>query len=198
MALLRRSRTFAAAATFAGALASLAAAASCILADPPPDLPKPPRHHPIIVKGSVKPSYTKVLSTLPNFEVPVELIDPDTPFSWRVFIDYDPIAQTPPVQTGDEQPTPATIDGGIQYVDFNITDPAPDPSTCHVIELVVALGFNARSAHTPDSNGADSIVWFYSPTGEPNGCPHYDAGGADGAFPDAEADRIFVPEVGGQ
>lgn len=187
-AFVRRTRALSVVATMAACLASLVASASCILADPPPELPKPVRHHPIIIKGSVAPPYTRVLPELPtSFVVPVEILDPDTAYFYNVFVDYDPI-----------NPRPADISSRPQTettLTFNLISSAPDPSNCHSIELVVALGFDPKSQHTPDSNGADSILWWYNPSGDPGHCPQYDAGG-DGAFPDQDA-GIFVPNEGG-
>ena len=95
-AFARRTRTLSVAATIAASIASLVASASCILADPPPELPKPPKHHPIIIKGSVAPPYTRVLPALPSrFVAEVEIIDPDTTYFYNVFIDYDPINPRP-------------------------------------------------------------------------------------------------------
>jgi hypothetical protein len=183
-----RTRTLTIAAVIAGCAATLAAVASCVIADPPPDLPALPRHHPIIVKGSVVPPYGAVLAELPSkFVVPIELIDPETSFEYEVFIDYDgtnprqPADVAPP---GPITPTPSDIDGGIETIEFAIPSTALDPAACHRIELVVALGFDFRFPHTPDANGADSIVWLYNPSGDPGSCPRYDAGGTDGAFPD--------------
>ena len=186
-AFARRTRTLSVAATIAACVAWLVASASCILADPPPELPKPPKHHPIIVKGSVVPPYTRILPELPHsFIVPLEILDPDSSYFYNVFVDYDPISPRPADFTSAPQQS-TTIDFGLS--------PVTDLSTCHSIELVVALGFDPKSQHTPDSNGADSIVWWYNPSGDPGHCPQYDAGG-DGAFPDQDA-GIFVPNEGG-
>jgi hypothetical protein len=185
------------------ALASAAAITSCVLADPPPDLPKPPKHHPIIVKAAVSPPFTQVLAGLPTkLVVPIELIDQDTSFIYEAFVDYDgtdprqgPYYVPPRAIT----PSPSNVDGGITIVEVPIdsADPQLDPSTCHRIELLVALTFDLQAPHTPDEYGADSVVWFYSPSGDPGACPRYDAGGADGAFPDVATDVIFAPPFDG-
>jgi hypothetical protein len=189
-----------AAAIVALALATLALAsaiAACIIADPPPDLPKAPPHHPNIVHSAVVPPATKVIATFPSkFIVPVEVLDPNTPFVFHVFVDYDPLGSRDSfVQTGDKNPDPSTLDGGVSIIDFSID--APDPSSCHVIEIIVALGFNNASPHTPNQYGGDSLVWFYNPSGDPGACPQYDAGSIDGAAPDVQPDRIFVPPTDG-
>jgi len=201
---LRRPRALKIAAAIAGLAASLAAVtsiaanASCVLADPPPDLPKPPKHHPIIVKSSVSPPFTQEQTALPaKYVVPVELIDPDTPsFLYEVFVDFDgsdPGQRPYYITTQPVAPTPSTIDGGITPIEFEITTAPPDPSACHRIELLVAFSFDLAAPHTPDAYGADSIVWFYNPSGDPGRCPLYDAGGADGAAPDQQSDVIFMP-----
>jgi hypothetical protein len=201
---LRRPRALKVIAAIAGIAASLAAVmslaanASCVLADPPPDLPAPAKHHPIIVKSSVSPPYTQVLPALPSrFVVPVELIDPNTPsFLYEVFLDYDgsdPGQRPYYVPTQPVQPSPATVDGGITNIEFEIATAPPDPSSCHRLELLVAFSFDLAAPHTPDAYGADSVVWFYNPSGDPGSCPLFDAGGADGAAPDQQSDVIFMP-----
>jgi hypothetical protein len=201
----RRSRSMKVAAAIAALLASavaMSALASCVLADPPPDLPKPPKHHPIIVKASVSPPYTQVLAELPaKLVVPIELIDTDTSFLYEAFVDYDgsdPRQGPYYVPTKAITPTPATVDGGVTIVEVPLSssDQALDPSVCHRIEVLVALSFDFQAPHTPDEYGADSVVWFYNPSGDPGGCPRYDAGGADGAFPDVASDVIFVTPPG--
>ena len=68
---------------------ALSAIASCILADPAPELPKPASLRPTIVKGSVSPSASEPIGDLPvEFLVPVELADPTRPFEWKVFVDF--------------------------------------------------------------------------------------------------------------
>ena len=193
----RLQRTAAIVAACAATLALGSAIAACIIADPPPDLPKAPRHHPNILHGAVVPPSTKVIATFPSkFIVPVEVIDPNTPFVFNVFVDYDPLGSRESfVLGGSLTPDPSTMDGGVSLVDFSID--APDPSSCHVIEFIVALGFNDKSLHTPDQYGGDSVVWFYNPSGDPGACPQYDAGGIDGAAPDVQPDRIFVPPADG-
>ncbi len=76
-------------------------------------------------------------------------------------------------------------DGGIIAVHFTIDPTLVDPSVCHVIQFIVALGLSQTSLHTPDSNGADEIEWQYAPAGANGGCVTFGAG--DGAFPDGDA-----------
>jgi hypothetical protein len=154
-------------------------AVSCIIADPPADLPKYPPIRPTIVKGSVVPPTDKiVLPPLPTFVVPVELVDPNVTFAWNVFVDFDPIANPLPV-TGDVAlPDPATLDGGVRAISFSLAD-VPEPTRCHTIEFLVARSFSSASPHTPNAPGGDSVSWFYNPSGSIDGCPTYDAGSFD-------------------
>lgn len=180
------------------AAAGAACAVACIVADPPPDIPAPPPQRPTIVHGSVVPPTTQILSTFPpSFVVPIELQDSTQPFAWNVFYDYDPASNTLPHIGGVVVPDTTQVDGGVRIVEFQ-TDP-PSSSSCHVIELIVALSFSFESPHTPDQYGGDSVVWFYNPSGDPAGCPVYDAGGVDGAFPADAADggTLIVPDDGG-
>src|SRR2546428_119104 len=87
-----------------GAAGALAAAA-CVIADPPPDLPAPPLHHPVIVTGSVNPPTTAVLTEIPRrFDVPVEVLTPDREFFYNVFVDYDPVSRPGAVIHSRAQP----------------------------------------------------------------------------------------------
>jgi hypothetical protein len=163
---------------------------ACIVADPPPDIPAPPPHHPTILHGSVVPPTTQVLSDPSaanlTFEVPVELEDPNASFEWNVFVDYDPHLNLSPSFGRRESPDLTQVDGGVRIIEFSITP--PDPSSCHVIEFVVALEFSVGSGHTPDQYGGDTVSWFYNPSGDPGGCATYDAGGLDGAVPSEAGD----------
>jgi len=173
-----------------GTAALLAVAASCVLSDPPPDLVKAQKHHPLIVRSALSPPLNVVLPALPpRFDVTVELIDPNTPsFVYEVFVDYDganPRAQPDFVPNAPLTPSPGTTDGNRASFNFALAESsAPDRSACHRIELLVALSFDLSAPHTPDAYGADSVVWFYNPSGDPTRCPLYDAGSADGALPD--------------
>ncbi|MEI7892665.1 MAG: hypothetical protein WCI05_06215 [Myxococcales bacterium] len=161
--------------------AALLLGLSCVIADPPAELPRPPRRRPTIFHGSVVPPLGQVLGQFPTqFVVPVDVGDPSTSFEWNVFLDYDPVSRPAPVLSGFEE-DPAGMDAGVRVVAFSID--VPDPTACHVIEFMVALTFNRASAHTPDSYGADSTIWLYNPSGLATECPRYDAGGLDGAFP---------------
>jgi hypothetical protein len=156
--------------------------AACVIADPAPEVPVPPPHRPTILHGSVVPPDTAILSQFPlSFEVPVELVDPSQAFEYNVFVD-DVFKFH-----GSVEPDPTLTDAGIRVIPVTLSP--PDPAFCHVIEFIVALHFEGADPHSPDSTGGDSVAWFYNPSGNPGGCPLYDAGGLDGAFPpDGAAD----------
>jgi hypothetical protein len=189
-------------------LSALGALASCIIADPPIDLPAVPERRPIILRDQTVPSPTSILGYFPDsFIVPVE-VDPTATIEARLFVDYD--ALTPDRANasfaGRQVITPAlgTSDAGVRQVTL-LPDELPDmPShdECHVIEAVVAFNFldppfAGQGQHSPDAHGGDSVVWFYSPTGDLADCPHQDGGGIDGAYPDASSDSAPLTPEGG-
>jgi hypothetical protein len=169
---------------------------ACIVADPPPDPPKAAPHRPTIVHEAVWPPTSEMLLALPpNFVIPVDLVDPTSGFVFSFWIDYDPTMPGQPFQGGTK--TPGLSDGG-GFVDVTINTSSLDQpnsgfdrTRCHVFEFVVALAFNGSSQRTPDSNGGDSVVWFYDPSGDGKGCPVLDPN-QDGSFPavDAAPDRV--------
>lgn len=153
---------------------------SCVIAEPPSDLPQLPETRPTILRGSVVPSANAILGRWPQkFTVPVELIDPRVTFQYSVFIDYNPATGE-----GLEAGFPAssefergTQDGRVRTLEIPISTPALD--RCHTIEVIVALRLNttdSRNAHTPLPPGGDSVTWFFSPSGDLSGCPVLDAG----------------------
>ncbi len=152
---------------------------SCIIADPPADLPRYPATRPSIVKGSVFPTTDRVvMPPLPTFIVPVELVDQNATFAWNAFVDFDPVTNPLPVAGGTVVPEPGTIDGGVRAVSFSLADISTQ-TKCHTIEFLVAGSFNSTSPHTPNAPGGDAISWFYNPSGSIDGCPTYDAGRFD-------------------
>jgi hypothetical protein len=162
------------------ALASLLVAASCVIADPPTELPRLPPSRPVIVRGTVVPAVSAILGHWPDkFIVPVELVDPRVTIYYSAFVDYNPA-------TGeglDGRPQASQYDskftqGSIRTLEILITPPSLD--RCHTVEIVVALNVSSftdpRIAHTPPEPGGDSVNWFYSPGGDLAGCPTLDAG----------------------
>lgn len=169
----------------AAAGVGLSALASCILADPPPDLPKPPARHPNIIHAKVTPPADRPLGEFPRngFIVPVELPDPTRTFEWRVFVDFEEFRNPSPVKSGAGGGSAASAD--TQFVSFSVEGLA---SGCHRIEFIAALHFDPSIAHAADATGSDSVTWFYTPSGSLAGCTTYDAGPngpGNGAFNDA-------------
>jgi hypothetical protein len=184
----------------AGAAAAIVArvVAACVIWDPPTDDPAPIHYHPLIETASVVPPSSVVLNELPaTFTVPLEIVDPTASFVYEVFVDFDPLntfRAVPVLPTQNIDPTMDPPDGGIIAVQFSLASLDRthfDPTTCHVIQFVVALGLSKTSFHTPDSNGADEIEWQYAPAGANGGCVTFDAG--DGAFPDGDAAIVVTP-----
>lgn len=169
-----------------GAVGGLAAVLmcqdACIIASDGGDLRRVPATRPTIVHASLVPTTNTVLTEFPVvFLVPVELSDPTVTFFYAAFIDYNPLTGEGLVdQLRDDRFVPGSTqpgsNGRIRDVAVNI--PAPDLTSCHKIEIVVALSFSPgpnTNAHTPDEPGGDIATWFYNPTGY-GACPSLDAG----------------------
>lgn len=171
---------------WAGIALSLPALISCLIAEPPGDLPRVPRRRPVIVQSSLVPPATLVLGTFPEkLIVPVELADPSVSFQWSAFVDFNPKTGQGLVGVDTSTFERANLVEGLRMLEIALPQP-PDLDRCHTIEVVVALELLARSpginAHTPRDPGGDSVTWFYSPTGDPAGCPMLDAG-VDASIP---------------
>jgi hypothetical protein len=159
-------------------LVVLGAITSCIIAEPPSDLPRLPIARPTIVRGSVVPAPSNVIGRFPDkFIVPVELFDPTATFFWAAWVDFNPA-------TGEglqffEKSEFAQVNTTGRVRTLEITLPSPTEDRCHVIEIVVGLSFEGQSgtgAHAPLDPGGDSVAWFYNPSGDLEGCPMLDAG----------------------
>jgi hypothetical protein len=172
---------------------------ACILAQPSGELPRIPESRPNVVRASVVPTTTAVLTRWPGtFLVPVELADPNVEFVYAAFVDYNPL-------TGDgltEVPrqcvfvasnySSITI-GRTRTLSILIPEPS-DPDRSHTIEVVVALHLasdadltgDPKLRHTPLAPGGDIVTWFFNPNGDLGGCPTLDAGIVD-AGADADA-----------
>jgi len=175
-----------------GALA--AATDACVLVEPAAELPRIPSSRPSILRGSVYPSASAVLTTFPTqLIVPVELADPVLPFYYAAFVDYNTATGEGLVVRSTESPfVIGNTVGRIRTARVTLLPPA-DLDRCHVIEVVVALavesGTSGAATHTPREPGGDLVTWFYNPNGDLGGCPTLDAGfdaplvdaGADGA-----------------
>jgi hypothetical protein len=175
----------------AGCLAGFVA---CVLADPPPELPTVPQSPPRIESTAVVPPTNTVISVWPTtFIVPVDLDNPTVDFEWRAFVDFNP-------NTGTFQASGTSRanggDAGTRIVDTPIPPPR-DLTSCHVVEFLVAIHFVGNAQHEFDSVGGDGVAWMYNPSGDPAGCPTFDAGSlVDGSFPPVP-DGGGRPEAGG-
>lgn len=172
-------------ATGSVAAAAVVSAASCVIADPPAELPRLPRRRPVIV--STDPPTDRPLGTFPReFLVNVELQDPAQPVSWQVFVDYSPdrIGNTDPDRQFNEAPR---ADGGLHSISFSVPPPLAQ-GRCHKVEILVAQT-PFLASHQPSEPGADFAAWTYSPTGTFDGCVFIDAGPfLDGSFPETGPD----------
>jgi hypothetical protein len=167
------------------ATAAAIGATSACLTDPPPDLPLPSQP-PTIVHVSLQPPEGPITS-LPEFQVPIRVADPTESCQYSVWDEYTPfdfIACRPC--------DPSTFDGGVVTIQFTLNTATFNPTWCHTIYFAVASAF-------PDSqcrDGNDVATWVYEPPSST--CTSYDAGGLDGAFPEAAATDALpvVPDSG--
>jgi hypothetical protein len=187
------------AAVVAAAILTLVFAA-CIIADPPTDLPRPATRKPSIFQAGAQPSNAKVLGFWPDgFIVEVDA-DPVMSLEWRLFIDYDPSTGRGFVGRNTVPGTPGSPDAAVRSFKMQPNDlTAPDPTRCHVIEGLVAYHYfdppPIQNEHAFERNLGDTIVWFYSPTGDLSGCPVIHSA-LDGSFSDAEAGTILFGDGG--
>lgn len=175
---------------------------ACVLVEDSGALPRPPAGRPTIVRGSVVPSASRVLTTFPSqVIIPVELTDPTQPFEYAAFVDYNPVTGeglvVPPTRSVFE---PQNLQGRTRILQFGISAPS-DVNRCHVIEVVVALRLESdkspQTAHTPTEPGGDILTWFYNPNGDLAGCPSNDPG-IDSGLDAADADGGEAGEGGVQ
>jgi hypothetical protein len=157
--------------------------ASCVIVDPPAQLPSLPRRRPVIV--STDPPQGRVLTEFPaTFLVNVETSDPQQDIAWEVWFDYDPnySGSADPAAANDELPAG---DAGIQTISIESLQAPVGLERCHTIEILVSPGlFNPP--HVPARPGGDSAFWIYDPSG--GACPSYDAGQfADGYIAPTDA-----------
>lgn len=167
----------------AGVLALVLALGACVIAQSSGDVPRLPETRPTIVHPEVVPPTGGILTRWPAFfTVPVELSDPTAPFAYAVFVDYNPLTGAGRVFGENNIPyDQQSLATRIRTLEIPIPQElAPSAERCHVIEVVVALRFNAdnepKNAHTPAAPGGDSVTWIYNPGGDPSGCPRLDAG----------------------
>lgn len=170
---------------------------ACVIADPPTDLPRLGDMRPTIVRASVVPSTSAVLSQWPDaFVVPVELSNPQAVLQYAVFLDYNPAtadrndpSDTSLMVQGKKTTEDSPAQGRIRMIEV-ASVPRPTDG-CHVVDMVVQLDNGAlptvQTLRNPPSPGGDTVTWFFNLSGDLSGCPPLDAGirsivdaGADG------------------
>lgn len=171
-------------------LAIACVAQSCVVADPPAELPRAPLRRPVIV--STVPPRDRPLGTWPvdrKFILNVEVSDPTRPVFTQGFVDYKPgpVGQEDLYEQFVQASDPPALDGGLRTVMVTL-DPPLAQGRCHTVEILVAQT-EFDSPHRPNNPGADIAYWTFSPTGNFDGCVFFDAGPfLDGSFPDASVD----------
>ena len=157
-------------------IAIASAVTACIIAEPPSDPPRLPTTRPTIVRGSVFPPASTIISRWPGtFIVPVELSDPTVSFDYAVWVDFN-------AATGEglvDFRTSSPVESNSRIRSLQVSIGAPTDDRCHVIEVLVALQFEGRrltGAHAPLPPGGDVVSWIYNPNGDTTGCPRLDAG----------------------
>jgi hypothetical protein len=143
------------------AVAVMATLAACVLADPPAALPTTSIRPPEIVREQVVPPLSQLLMDLPTeFVVPVAVDLRETQLNWAFVVDGNPT----PVESQSLRVQP---DGGVLVLVNDYPTSRVPPGECHTLQIDVSYA---------DSNGSDSVTWFYSPTGSFVNCAIFDAG----------------------
>lgn len=169
---------------FVSAVTVALAAASCLVTDPPGDLPAVPLRAPRILAASVVPPLLAPIASLdPNSSlvIPIEA-DPDERLEVRWFVDFDATLNPQPAEVIVVEPQ-AGAESEVRIVTIAIG--GIDGTRCHSIMVLAAYGFAGASPYTPRPPELyDQAVWFYRPGGSNAACPTYDAG----PFPEASVD----------
>jgi hypothetical protein len=157
---------------------------ACVLVDPVPELQKPPRRAPAVVKTAVFPDSTRPLVQLPSeFVIPVRVPDPGQGFFWALFIDWNGSSQvyTDFGHVAGSATNPDLYPLRILTRDFPLS---VLPTDCHTIEVLVSL--EDVHTHQADPAVSDSISWWYVPDGAGT-CGLFDAAVLDAPLDDADA-----------
>jgi hypothetical protein len=177
---ISRARTVELALGAALVLVLVRATVSCILADPPAELPVPPGQPPFIQKTAVQPPQGLLIEWPATLVVPVLFSAPPTSTSSNA---YNYLLQVDSMERGT-----GTSDGGafgIVLLEVD-TGMAPPHDQCHVVEFDVS-----------NLSGTDSVVWTYAPNADFGSCGVFDAGPfGDAAFFDADA-KVTIPVFDG-
>ena len=153
---------------------------ACVIAQASGDVPRLPETRPTIRHQEVVPPTGGVLTRWPPFfTVPVELSDPTATFAYAAFVDYNPLTGEGRVGGAEIPYDQQSLDTRVRTLEIPVPQDRATTDRCHVVEIVVALRFNAnepKNAHTPAPPGGDAVTWIYNPGGDPSGCPRLDAG----------------------
>ncbi len=184
-----------------GAVAVPLCAASCVLADPPPELPNIQTSIPFILQGSVLPPAGQIFTNWPagglEVSVSVQVLDPTVMYAFLLIEDY-----------GTPTSSALSLDNFGPSPDGGATEVVPVPpigipldTNCHTLSLFVGFGLslqpNTGKGYVFSApSGYDFVNWIYDPSGDGT-CASYDAaglidsgtGGSDSARPDA----VVVP-----
>lgn len=135
------------------------------------DVPEFPQRRPVLISSEASPRNSAILREFPTeLVVPVELIQVQSPFQYRVFYDYtsDPLASRAPEVAGTSIHEVGAAGKGVRVLQVPLPRPS-ELSGCVRIELVVAFGFegdiSGPAAHAPRAPGGDSLNWVYEAPG---------------------------------
>lgn len=159
--------------------------AACVLVDPVPELAKPPRRAPAVVKSTVVPDASRPLLRLPvDFVVEVRVPDPGQDLYWRVLLDGN-FARSGFLRGSADNPD-------LYPVRFTPSDIGLLPASiasgqCHRIDVIVSS--ETLDTLRVDPALSDQIGWWYVPEGSA-GCGLFDAAvlAGDDAAADGAAD----------
>ena len=169
-------------------------AVSCILADPPPELPTVPPQVPYILRESVVPPADQIFTDWPDggldLIVPVEVLNPILQYQYLLMKDYMTPNSAPAGARYSGALGPPNPDaGGFELVPI-IPIEKPLDANCHTYSLFVGLSLVPQLSANPEqgftvraSAGSDMVTWTYSPSGGIGTCAAYDAAGLTDSAP---------------
>ncbi|MFO0671485.1 MAG: hypothetical protein U0235_17955 [Polyangiaceae bacterium] len=167
-------------------LAGATVLAACVLVDPVPELSKPPRRAPAIVKSTVVPDASRPLLRLPvDFVVEVRVPDPGQDLYSRILLDGN-FARSGFLRGSANNPDLYPI--RFTPSDIGLLPASVASGQCHRIDVIVSS--ESLDTLRVDPALSDQIGWWYVPEGSA-GCGLFDAavlsgddaaadGGADG------------------
>jgi hypothetical protein len=188
-------------------------AVSCVLADPPPELPTILPQTPFILQGSVLPPAGQIFTNWPagglEVYVPVTVLDPTVPYDYLLIEDYGkPNSYAP--STFPSADTYFGTFGPSQDGSANEVVPMPPIAVpldrnCHTFSVFVGFSLSLISPASGQGyvvsgpSGLDMVTWTYDPSGDGD-CAAYDAAGLtenapDAATDEADLDAVIMPVV---